>query len=73
MTTPARRSRVDLYTPAEVAIRNAIMEVEKVGADIRLTNAVVTLNQAQDWLQDYILGECINRGPLVLEWQRDAE
>lgn len=48
--------RIDILrnTPAELAIRNAINEVEKVGADIKLTQSVILLSQALDKLSDYI-------------------
>jgi len=49
-----RRSRLDLCTPAEVAIYNAMQEVEKVGADVRLTDAVNLLSQAKDKVADYV-------------------
>lgn len=52
-----RRVRVDLMTPAELAIRNAIAEVEKLEADERLTNAVVLLAAAQTRVADYVDGE----------------
>lgn len=51
-----RRSRIDLMTPAELAIRNALMAVEDVGADIRLTQAVTLLSAAQTRLADFIDG-----------------
>jgi DNA segregation ATPase FtsK/SpoIIIE-like protein len=51
-----RRCRIDLMTAAELAIRNAIGEVEKVGADVRLTQAVTLLSAAQTRLADYIDG-----------------
>lgn len=49
-----RRSRIDLFTPAEVAIREAMIAVEALPADTRLTNAVVLLSQAQAQLADYV-------------------
>lgn len=49
-----RRNRIDLMTAAELAIRNAVIEVEKVGADIKLTEAVMLLTQAQDKVADYV-------------------
>jgi len=49
-----RRSRLDLNTPAELAIHNAIQEVEKIGADIRLTNAQIKLQEAKDLVSDFI-------------------
>ena len=39
-----RRMRLDLNTPAEVAIFNAMQEVEKAGADVRLTQASMLLS-----------------------------
>lgn len=51
-----RRSRIDRYTPAETAIRNAMIAVEAVGADERLTAAVNLLSCAQTHVADYIDG-----------------
>lgn len=49
-----RRSRLDLNTPAERAIYDAMQEVEKVGADTRLTEAVILLSKARDLVADYV-------------------
>jgi hypothetical protein len=49
-----RRIRVDLMTPAELAIRNAVAEVEKAGCDPWLTDAVVLLGKAQSKVADYV-------------------
>jgi hypothetical protein len=49
-----RRNRLDLNTPAEKAIYDAIQEVEKVGADPKLTDVVVMLAKAKDLLSDYV-------------------
>ncbi len=49
-----RRSRIDLMTPEELAIRNAIIAIEELGADIRLTQSVTLLSAAQTRLADYI-------------------
>lgn len=49
-----RRIRVDLNTKAETAIRNAINEVEIIGADPLLTDAVILLQQAKEKVADYI-------------------
>lgn len=49
-----RRCLLDLNIPAEIAIYNAIQEVEKIGADVRLTNIVVELIKLKDLLSDYI-------------------
>jgi hypothetical protein len=48
-----RKSRLDLNTPAELAIRNAIAEVEKAGAAIQLTNAIIKLQEAFDLVADW--------------------
>lgn len=52
-----RRSRTDHYTPAEAAIRHALEEVEKLSADVRLTDAVCLLAEAQNAVADYVDGE----------------
>lgn len=49
-----RRSRLDLCEAAEKIIYDAIQEVEKLGADERLTNAVVKLSEAKDLVSDFI-------------------
>ena len=54
MNTVPRRGRVDLYEPAELAIRNAMLEVDKMPADVRLTDAVILLQQAKDKVSDFI-------------------
>ena len=48
-----RRNRLDFNLPAELAIRNAVNEVERLGSDPLLTNCVVILQQAFDLLADY--------------------
>lgn len=49
-----RRARLDLMSPAEIAITNAIQEVEKAGADRRLTQAVIKLLEAREWVADFV-------------------
>ncbi len=49
-----RRCRVDLLTPAELAIRKAQLAVEEVGADVLLTEAGNLLQQARDKVADYV-------------------
>jgi hypothetical protein len=49
-----RRFRLDLNEPAELAIRDAIYEVEKMSADVRLTNAVIYLDKARELVADFI-------------------
>ena len=48
-----RKSRLDLNTPAELAIRNAMTEVEKAGAAVQLTNPIIKLQEAFDLVADW--------------------
>lgn len=43
--------------PAEKAIQEAIWEVEKIGADSKLTEAVILLGKAKDLVADFIDGK----------------
>jgi hypothetical protein len=52
--TIPRRSRIDRMTSAELAIRNAMLEVEEVGAHVLLTDAVCLLEQAQRKVADFV-------------------
>lgn len=47
-----RRSRLDLNTSAELAIRNAMKEVEGMQPHTKYTDAVVLLQQAFDKVAD---------------------
>ena len=49
-----RRNRLDLCTPAEIAIFNTIQEVEKVGASEGLTEAVILLDKARNLVADFV-------------------
>lgn len=49
-----RRNRLDLNTPSEIAISNAMKEVEKAGAHPDLTEVVILLSKAKDLLSDYV-------------------
>lgn len=51
-----RRCCVELLTPEERQIFKAIEMIESMGADSRLTEAVVSLMKARTWLADYIDG-----------------
>jgi uncharacterized protein YdcH (DUF465 family) len=51
-----RRNQLDKCTVAELSIFEAITEVEKVGADVRLTNAVMKLQEAKEFVSDFIDG-----------------
>jgi hypothetical protein len=55
MTIP-RRNRLDLCTPAELAIYDAVQAVEKAGAHPLLTDAVNLLAQAREKVADYVDG-----------------
>lgn len=54
MSNISRRDRIDLYYPAELAIRNAIIAVEEAGCDTRLTDAVNLLIAAKSKVSDFI-------------------
>lgn len=49
-----RRSRLDLNTPAELSITNAMYEVEKLPPDVRLTDVINLLHKAKGLLSDYV-------------------
>lgn len=51
-----RRVYADLWTPAERAIQAAVDEVEKAGADVRLTEAVMLLAMARECVADFVDG-----------------
>jgi hypothetical protein len=54
METIPRRINLELNTAAELAIFNAIQEVEKIGADPILTDIELMLIEAKNKLSDYI-------------------
>lgn len=54
METWPRRATLEKMTPAELAIYNAIQEVDKVGADVKLTQAIQKLSEAKDFVSDYV-------------------
>ena len=49
-----RRGRLGFNTPAEVAIREAMRVVEAMGADPQLTDAVISLGDALEYVADYV-------------------
>lgn len=53
-TDPLRRNKLDKMTPAELAITDAISIVEGLGADERLTHAVVALMRARERVADFV-------------------
>ena len=54
--TIPRRSRLDLNEPAELAIYEAMLAVEKMPGDVRLTHAVIKLQEAKNLVADFIDG-----------------
>ena len=54
---PPRRMRLDLMTPAELSITNAMQEVEKIGANVKITDALIHLQKARDLISDFIDNE----------------
>ena len=49
-----RRNQLDKCTPAELAIYKAMEEVEKIGADVKLTDAITKLNEALNLVADFV-------------------
>jgi len=49
-----RRNRIDLLTPAEKAIYDAMQAVENLPPDVRLTDAVCLLQAARDKVADFV-------------------
>lgn len=49
-----RRARLDFNVIAEHSIREAVEAVEDLGADVKLTEAVVLLGKARDLVADYV-------------------
>lgn len=49
-----RRTRLDMMTPPEHTLRNAIQIIEDLGAHPLLTDAVVLIGQAKDKVSDWV-------------------
>lgn len=49
-----RRNDISRFTPAEKAMREAVLEVEKAGCHPLLTEAVILLQQARDKVSDFV-------------------
>lgn len=60
-----RRNRIDLNTPAELAIRKAIESVEEAGCHELLTDAVNLLDEAREKVADFVELEPRNRGGMT--------
>lgn len=58
-----RRGRTDCFTAAETKIRSAMLLVESMGADERLTKAVTLLDEAKNAVADYVDGQLPCRNP----------
>lgn len=58
-----RRAQIQEMTPTELQIMECIIAVEKLGADVRLTNCVVKLTEAKDHLSDWLDG--FQSGPMT--------
>ena len=56
MNDTPRRIRLDMMTPAELAIRHALLLVEALGAAPTLTDAVSHLQSAREHVADYVDG-----------------
>jgi len=54
MNEVPRRARLDLCSPAELAIYEAMQAVEAMPADVRLTKAVTLLQEARNSVADYV-------------------
>lgn len=54
MSDASRRNHMEYWCPAERAIYEASLEVEKMPAHVRLTDAVVLLSQARDAVADFV-------------------
>lgn len=52
--TIPRRIRLDLNTEAELSIREAVKKVEAIGADVKLTDAIIKLQEAFELVADYV-------------------
>lgn len=52
-----RRNQLDKCTPAELAIYKAMEEVEKAGADVKLTDAIIKLQEAKELVADFVDGK----------------
>lgn len=49
-----RRNILSLNTEAELAIHNAMQEIEKMPADVKLTDAVAMLAKAKELVSDFV-------------------
>jgi len=59
----ARRADMSRWTEAEVAIHHAVEKVEEMGADGRLTQAVILLDRARTAVANYVDEEAAAPAP----------
>lgn len=62
-----RRGDLKRMTTAEIKIREAMLAVEEVGADVRLTRAVTLLDEAREAVADYVDGQLPCADPGVVK------
>ena len=55
-----RRIQLDQCIPAELYIFKAMEEVEKLGAGVKLTEAIIKLQEAKELISDYIDNTKVN-------------
>lgn len=72
-TTIPRRAQMLEWSEAEKAIFTALQAVEKMTADVRLTDAVNLLSAAQDSVADFLDGEDVRRSVSVTRAARNSE
>lgn len=65
-----RRNQINRWTAAERAIAAAVEEVERAGADVRLTDAVTLLDAARHSVADYVDGVATRRHVTVGAWDQ---
>ena len=52
-----RRARLDLLHPIEIAIMGTVDNIEGLGADLLLTEAVLLLGRAREKIADWLEGK----------------
>lgn len=57
----ARKNTLTLMSTSEIKIYEAVNEVEKIGADVRLTKAITLMQQARDLVAE-VIDEQIKQG-----------
>ena len=60
-----RRSDINQWVPAEKAIAAAMVSVEEMPADPRLTDAVVLLGKAREYVSDFVDGVPRKSKPII--------